>query len=412
MSNENFVKERKFRALGISEADFETLPVEERLSRLVELKEDKEIDLAGVNDELSDTRRRRSEVDSLLSDTSYRRVERIETKENLERAWGYYRDAVHEQRVEIGRLAAYSRWYKVAERRDDVAKIRHYGIKIAVQREKLLPLKKKVAETRAVFGSLPRLRRMLRDLYREIATLRDAIDIYRDRIETLDSLIRMLRGQIHGLLELIDEIDSEIAEFKVEPKVVRHRYREVTFEIHKSMEYSSAKSGSDIDIEMTLAGVFKTLLPTRFEGNEDGWLEDIEVMFRNATCGVMDDCFTDEYFALSPDVDIRCNMVDRRVTKRTIANVSKFYKDLEPPISIRILRPILRREIERHTRLSLTLFQVMRSHALGKEKSRNTGAEYVISRCIKKQSSELLSELVDYSVAEELEELMRFLSEE
>ena len=412
MSNEDFVKERKFEALGISEEDFEKLPVEERLSRLVELKEGREITLEEAIDEKFDTRRRRDEVSSLLSDALSRQLELVKRRNSLERSWEAYRDAVHEQRVEIGRLAAYSRWYKVAEEKLDVAKMRHYGIKIGLQREKLSALREKVAEARAEFGTVPRLRGMLRQISREMAVLEDTIDKYKYRIKELDYTVEYYDRRTDALFQLIGEIDREIAELKAKPKVVRHRYREVAFEIHKSMEYSSAKTGSDIDIEMTLGGVFKTLLPTHFEGNEDEWLEDIEAMFRNAACALMDKCFTDEYFALSPEVDIRCNVVDRRIIKRTIVNASKFYKDLKPPIALKILRPILKKEIERYTRLSITLFQFMRSHALGGEKSRNVGAERVISHCIKRESNALLSELVDYSLAEELEELMRFLSEE
>lgn len=406
------IKARKFRALRISEEDFDELPVEERLSRLLELKEVEEIALAGRYDDQRDAEQRRLEVSDLLSNALSRQFELGGKTVRLENVWTAYRDVVHEQRVEIGRLAAYSHWYKVAERRLEVSRMRHYGIKIALQREKLPALRADVAEARAEFGTLPRLRRMLKTSYREMAALRDVASRYKDRIGTLAFDVGYYGRRITTLYELIGEIDTEIEELRAKPKVVRHRYREVSFEIHKAMEYGSAKSGSDIDIEMTLGGVFKTLLPTRFEGNEDGWIEDIEVMFRNAACGLMDDCFAEEYFALDAEVDIRCNVVDRRVVKRTMINASKFYKDLEPPITLKILRPILRKEIERYTRLTITLFQFMRSHVLGKEKSRNVGAEHVISRCIKRKSNALLSELVDYSMAEEIDALMRFLSED
>ncbi|GAI03436.1 unnamed protein product [marine sediment metagenome] len=56
------------------------------------------------------------------------------------------------------------------------------------------------------------------------------------------------------------------------------------------------------------------------------------------------------------------------------------------------------------------MFQVMRSNRLGGEKSRNVGAETVITSCIKRGSGEILEELVDFNIAEEIEALQRFLA--
>jgi len=419
MSNEDFVRERKFEALGISEEDFEKLPVEERLSRLVGLKEGKEITLEEVSAEELDARRRRDEVSSLLSDALSRQLELIERRNSLERSWKAYRDAVHEQRVEIGRLAAYSRLYKEAEEKLDVAKMRHYGIKIGLQREKLSALREKVRKARAEFGTVPRLRRMLRQISREMTVLESEIDHYRHRIRELDIDIKINAEYCDRLFQLIAEIDREIAELKAKPKVVRHRYREVAFEIHAAITYESMvrgrEAGHDIDLEVHVGGILKSLLPTRYEDNESGWLDEIEALLVNTTCHIIKEC-ADEYFAM-PWVEIekqhgwRCNMVDRRVTRRTIINVSKYYADLKPPVVRKVLSSKLRKELERHTILTITSVDVMRANELRQPKSVCYEGTRAIGGCVKRRREEILEEVVSWSLAEEIDELMRFLSE-
>lgn len=410
MSIEDAIKATKFRQLGITEKEFEKLPVEDRLSRLDDLKDVKTTEWSTAIDERDITARRTHEIEELLSNAITRRSKAIRRAERLEELWGRYRVAVHEQRVVIGSLGAYSYWYKRAEAKLDVAKMRHYGIKIALQRERLLPFKERIADLREKMDSLPRLRTRLRKAYLQEEVLAGAIERYRDRIAYLEAGWRALEHETHRLADLVDEIEREIDELKIIPKVIRHKYREVSFEIHKSLEYASKKPGSDIDVEMTVGGTFKTLLPTRYEDNEAGWLDEIETVFRNVMCKVMDECFESEYFALAEEVDVRCNVVDRRITRRTIINVTKFYKDLEPPVKTKLLRTLLKRELERHTTLSITMFQLMRSNRLGGEKSRNVGAETVITTCIKRSSGEILEELVDFNIAEEIKALQRVLS--
>lgn len=404
------LKVQKFRQLGITEKEFKKLPVEDRLSRLDDLKDVKTTEWSTAIDERDITARRKHEIEELLSNAITRHSKATRRTERLEELWGRYRLAVHEQRVVIGSIGAYTYWYNRAEAKLDVAKMRHYSIKIAVNKERLLPLKEKARELREKMDGLPRLRTRLRKTYLQISQLTGVIKRYRGRILSLEAGWRALEHETHRLADLIDEIEREIDELKIIPKVIRHKYREVSFEIHKSLEYASRKPGSDIDVEMTVGGTFKTLLPTRYEDNEAGWLDEIEIVFRNVMCKVMDDCFESEYFALAEEVDVRCNVVDRRITRRTIINVTKFYKDLEPPITIKLLRALLKRELERHTTLSVTMFQVMRSNRLGGEKSRNVGAETVITSCIKRGSGEILEELVDFNIAEEIEALQIFLA--
>lgn len=404
------IKAVKFRQLGITEEEFEKLSVEDRLSRLDDLKEVKLAEWSTTIDERDITARRTHEIEELFSNAVNRHSKAIRRTERLEDLLGRYRFAVHGQRIEIGRLGAYSYWYKHAEARYDIAKMRHYGIKIGLQRERLLPFKEIIADLREKMDGLPRLRTRLAKTYLQISTLSAVIDTYKDRIINLEAGWRAFEHEIRRLGDLVNEIEREIDELKIIPKAIRHKYREVSFEIHKSLEYASIKTGSDIDIEMIVGGTFKSLLPTRYEDNEAGWLDEIEVLFRNVMCKVMDSCFEDEYFALAEEVDVRCNVVDRQIIKRTIINVTKFYKRLKPPITTKLLRAMLKRELERHTTLSVTMFQLMRSNRLGGQKSRNIGAETVITSCIKRGSGEILEELVDFNIAEEIETLQKLLS--
>ena len=414
------VKARKFRILGITEEAFEKLPVEERLSRLVDIKEVEEIAISERRDEEEEARQREREVERLLSETASRQLELAEKLTRIERLWRDYHAAVHDQRVEIGRLAGYTRWYNVAEKRLDTIKMRYYGIKIGVQREKLSLLKEKVAVVRAKFGTLTRLRKIERQVHHNIDVVRGRVESYTNRIMYLDHEIGFIQFGINRLFQLIEEIDSEIAELEVTPKAVRHRYREVSFEILNSAELKSKRTGSDIDIEILVDGYFKSLPPTRYEGNEDAWLDEIEVVFRNSICQVIDDCQDSEYFMIPrPGTPVgvsealcRCNVVDIRIIKKTIIDVSKYYGAIEPPVTLNELSTYLRKELEKHTRLSITQVTFMRSNDIGAEKSRNSTAERAILPCVEKYAGDVVEELIEFSTTEELEELMRFLSEE
>lgn len=407
MSSEEQIKAQKFKLLGISEEDFDALPIEDRLSRLTDLKEEKQGDLNIELEDYDEYDARQRQLNELITETLSVLSHYREAETRVLDLTTAYREAVKAERSVIGRIGAYTRWYRVAEARLDTARMRHYAIKIAVEREKVPSLKAGVSLLREELRPLP----SIWVIARKLDELESARDIYRERLSDVIAYKRIIQHRIFSMESLIEEIDREIKELKLPVEPIKHRYREVSFEVLKSIEYASSRTGSDIDIEVVVAGTIKAMLPTRYESNEQLWINEIEVIIRDSMREVIDDCINEEYFPVTEDADIRCNVNDIRITRRTIINVSSMYVGLIVPITKKQLMSVFRDELERHTIMSIGLVQFMRSNVIGGTKSRNVGAERAIHDCIKKRSANVLEEVLSYTIPLEIDELMRSISE-
>jgi len=404
------VKNWKFKELGIPEEDFNKLPVDEMFTRLKDLEDVVSVEHTEEEEIASATLGRYYEVRDLSAEAG----EKLEKAESLfnrvETAEKRYKDAVHEQRVCIGRIGAYTVWYRRAERALDTARMRHYSIKIGVERERLPELKHHVAQARDVLSVLPRIwtiRRKVNELWK-------LVNHYKERISALHVSYDHAKERKKELEELLKEIQKEISELEVIPVVIRHKYREVEFEIHKSLEYSKKKAHADVNVEMWISGTFKTLLLTKYAEEECIWYSAIESIFRNVVCSVMDDCYLEYGMPHPENTDVRCNIVGSRVTKKTVIDVTKRYEELEAPLTDQKVSSALLDELWEHSSFAITSFTFLKSDDLSEPlsvaSSRRKDPEHAIGNCIDGRTEEMLEDVITWTEEEEHEALKKSLT--
>jgi len=308
------------------------------------------------------------------------------------------------------RIGAYARWF-------------HYYRRIAVSKNKL----KKVSEIKE---SLERARKKMEDIKWRLETLRERLSKepslealtgmlerkqkllshYSSRLEEIKREIERKVGIKREKDALLKEIEREIEEFAFVPPVIIRKYRKVKFEIHKSIQYSARKTGSDIDIEMVVEGTFKTLLPTKYEDDECRWLAEVEEVVRSAVCTIMDDCLEEYGLPIPAEADVRCNVIGCEVVGRESVDVSEEYAEMTPPITDAKVKEYLSNELWTHSSIEVTSFVYERSYRLGERKFRDTYVESVISRCIEDRIESVLDEIIEWEVEEEVEETKRMLT--
>jgi len=404
------IKNWKFKELGIPEEDFNKLPVDEMFTRLKDLEDIVNVEFTEEEAIVSATLSRYYEVRDLSAEAG----EKLEKAESLlsrvETAEERYRTAVHEQRVCIGRIGAYTVWYRRAERALDTARMRHYSIKIGVERERLPELKHHVAQARDVLSVLPRIW----TIKRKANELRKLVAHYRERIGTLHASYDHAKERRRELGELLKEIKKEIAELEVIPVVIRHKYREVEFEIHKSLEYSKKKAHADVNVEMWISGTFKTLLPTKYTEDECLWYAEIERVFRNVVCSVMDDCYLEYGMPHPENTDVRCNIVGSRVSKKTVIDATKRYEELEAPLTDNKVSSALLEELWEHSSFIITSFTFLKdddlSVPLTVAASRRKDPEHAIGNCIDGRTNEMLGDVIAWTEEEEHDALKKSLT--
>lgn len=404
------IKNWKFKELGIPEADFNKLPVDEMFTRLKDLEDVVDVNYTEEAEFVSATLSRYHEVRDLSTEAG-EKLEEAESKlSRVESAEKRYKDAVHEQRVCIGRIGAYTVWYRRAERALDTIGMRHYSIKIGVERERLPELKHHVAQARDVLRVLPRIW----TIRRKVNNLWKLVNHYKERIHTLHVSYDSAKEKRNELGELLKEIKKEIAELEVIPVVIRHKYREVEFEIHKSLEYSKKKAHADVNVEMWISGTFKTLLPTKYTEDECFWYAEIERVFRNVVCNVMDDCYLEYGMPHPENTEVRCNIVGSRVTKKTVIDVTKRYERLEAPLTDRKVSNALLEELWEHSSFSITSFTFLKNEhvsvPLTVASSRRKDPEHAIGNCINSRIEEMLEDVITWTEEEEHAALKKSLT--
>ena len=404
------IKNWKFKELGIPEEDFNKLPVDEMFTRLKDLEDVVNVEYTEEAEIVSATLSRYYEVRDLSTEAGEKLEEAESRLSRVVTAEKRYKDAVHEQRVCIGRIGAYTVWYRRAERALDTARMRHYSIKIGVERERLPELKHHVAQARDVLSTLPRIW----TIRRKANELRNLVAHYRERIRALHVSHDSAKERRNELGELLKEIKKEIAELEVIPVVIRHKYREVEFEIHKSLEYSKKKAHADVNVEMWISGTFKTLLPTKYTEDECFWYAEIERVFRNVVCSVMDDCYLEYGMPHPENTDVRCNIVGSRVTKKTVIDVTKRYEELKAPLTDRKVSSALLEELWEHSSFAITSFTFLKdddlSVPLTVATSRRKDPEHAIGNCIDSRTEEMLEDVITWTEEEEHEALKKSLT--
>ncbi|MCK4329447.1 hypothetical protein KAX02_06355 [candidate division WOR-3 bacterium] len=404
------IKNWKFKELGIPEEDFHKLPADEMFTRLKDLEDVVSVEFTEEKEIVSATLSRYYEVRDLSAEAG-EKLEKAESKfSRVETAEDRYKRDVHEQRVCIGRIGAYTVWYRRAEKALDTARMRHYSIKIGVERERLPELKHHVAQARDVLSTLPRIwtiRRKVNELWK-------LVKHYKERIHALHVSHDSAKERRRELGELLTEIKKEIAELEVIPVVIRHKYREVEFEIHKSLEYSKIKAHADVNVEMWISGTFKTLLPTKYTEDECFWYAEIERGFRNVVCNVMDDCYLEYGMPHPEDTEERCNIVGSRVTKKTVIDVTKRYEELKAPLTDKKVSSALLKELWEHSSFTITSFTFLKEDSLRDTptvaSSRRTDPEHVIGNCIDSRTEEMLEDVITWTEEEEHEALKKNLT--
>ena len=394
---EESTEERKFRILGTTKEEFNRLPVAERLGMLRELEartaEEREIETRTTSELIS----RYRNVERSLEEARERYWTLRTTRVRIAMAERRYREAVHEERACIGRIGAYTRLYRRAVAEHDEERARHYAELLRTERARLPELRERVAIARETLAGLPDVR----TVSAEIEETRRLINYYRRRLDELYNTYEYASRRWEELDKLLEEVRKEIKELEVIPTVIQHKYREVDFELHKSLEYSSREKGHDIDIELTLSGTFMTLLPTAYSDDECLWLADIEVPLRNAVCEIMDDCLEDAVegygITIPIETEIRCNVVGREIVRKTVVDVTEYYAKLEPPLTDTKLRDALIREIDRYSFISFSSVIVRRSHTIGGSKDINYEAGSVVLQCMQQRSNEILKRLIDWT---------------
>jgi len=407
---ETEIKNWKFKELGISEEDFNKLSVNEMFTRLKDLED--AVDTGFAEDEtiVSAILNRYFEVRDLSVEAGNKLEKAESLLERVVTAEKRYKEAVHEQRVCIGRIGAYTLWYRRAKAKFDTARMRHYSIKIGAERERLSELKHRVAQARDVLSVLPRIW----TIQRKVNELRELVNYYNKRINDLYASYSNAKERRDSYEVLLKEIRKEIAELEVIPVVIRHKYREVEFEIHKSLEYSRVKAHADVNVEMWISGTLKTLLPTIYTGNECLWHAEIEKVFRDAVCSVMDDCYLEYGMPHPEETDVRCNVIGSRITKKTVIDVTKRYEELEAPLTDRKISSALLDELWKHSNFSITSFTFLKdddlSVSLTVASSRKGAPERAIGNCINGRTEEMLRAVIDWTEEEEHDALKNSLT--
>ena len=407
---EESTEERKFRILGTTKEEFNRLPVAERLGMLRELEtrtaEEREIEARTKSELIS----RYRNVERSLEEARERYWTLRTTRVRIAMAERRYREAVHEERACIGRIGAYTRLYRRAVAEHDEERARHYAELLRTERARLPELRERVAIARETLASLPDVR----TVSAEIEETRRLINYYRRRLDELYNTYEYASRRWEELDKLLEEVRREIKELEVIPVVIQHKYREVDFELHKSLEYSSREKGHDIDIELTLSGTFKTLLPTAYSDDECLWLADIEVPLRNAVCEIMDDCLEDAVegygITIPIETEIRCNVVGREIVRKTVVDVTEYYAKIEPPLTDVKLRDALKREIDNYSFIKFNSVTFRRAHTLGEPKTINYDAGVNILHCMRKRSDEALRALIDWTEEHEHQEIKNRLT--
>ena len=308
------------------------------------------------------------------------------------------------------RIGAFARWF-------------HYYRRIAVSKNKL----KKVSEIKE---SLESARKKMEDIKWRLETLRErlskepSLEALTGMLERKQKLLSHYSSRLEEIKReierkvsikrekdaLLKEIEREIEEFAFVPPVIIRKYRKVKFEIHKSIQYSARKTGSDIDIEMVVEGTFKTMLPTKYEDDECRWLAEVEEVVRSAVCTIMDDCLEEYGLPIPAEADVRCNVIGCEVVGRESVDVSEEYAEMTPPITDAKVKEYLSNELWTHSSIEVTSFVYERSYRLGERKFRDTYVESVISRCIEDRIESVLDEIIEWEVEEEVEETKRMLT--
>jgi len=415
MSIEETIEARKFRELGVSKVDFDRLPIVDRITRLKDFKEGLLDEHTNLLTTSGDARRRIAELNDSIAGT-YRVVLEYEaTARRIEGLRTQYREAVHAERVQFGRLGAYTRWYRYFRARRQLERASRYADLISEIRRNLPTFIAEVARIRAELRTMPRLDRLLR----EIDDMRAAISVYESRLSELEATKTYAVRRLDWISELITETDREIKELEIGVKIVRHKYRELSMAITAAIQYESERrggeAGHDIDVEVHLDFTVKSLLPTRYSENEAGWIEEIQELIRSEACGLLKSC-SDEYFLMPwdkilPEGGWTCNIVGRRIVRRTIVTATKYYEEVKPPINKKALIGIFRRELGRYCYISQISISVLRATELRGDKSRSSYGESTIGDCMNRRRGEIVSAVVDWDVSEEIDELMRYLSE-
>jgi hypothetical protein len=396
----------KLKMMGYTEETFAVMSLEVKKSALNDLLERVRERLDELLSEESETRMRKDQLGSILAaDYQYIGQLRMEVDTVL-RLQDRYRVAVHAQRSAIGRYGAYVGWSRRFERIGNEVRAQHYR-ELAAEARAVLP-----ARNAEVVMSREELRdhSSLISLTREIAGAEASLSHDNERVTELEYLLRSLTERTSHLFMMSEEITKEIAEIERGAVEVFHHFREVYIEILAAYEYSAARSGSDIDIEISAGAEFKTLLPTRFVENESAWLESVRRELKTSMCRLTDECLTSEYFAVTEDADVRCNLVEAEIRKRTVSDVSRQYEGLRPPVEDKVVERLFRKELGRFIAGSVTLLQVMRSNALGQSRSYNSSATSLVRACLSRRINEILIELEDSAVKEELPVLLEMLS--
>lgn len=308
------------------------------------------------------------------------------------------------------RIGAFARWFhyyrRIAVSKNKLKKVSEIKERLESARKKMEDIKWRLETLRERLSKEPSLEALTGMLERK----QKLLSHYSSRLEEIKREIERKVGIKREKDALLKEIEREIEEFAFVPPVIIRKYRKVKFEIHKSIQYSARKTGSDIDIEMVVEGTFKTLLPTKYEDDECRWLAEVEEVVRSAVCTIMDDCLEEYGLPIPAEADVRCNVIGCEVVGRESVDVSEEYAEMTPPITDAKVKEYLSNELWTHSSIEVTSFVYERSYRLGERKFRDTYVESVISRCIEDRIESVLDEIIEWEVEEEVEETKRMLT--
>lgn len=415
MSDEELKFIRLRETQHITKRQFDKLDTDDKVSTLEDLLINQEEERSELEADLLDTKERWESIDELimwhLDSIDALEVERGRRTE-INRRLLSVKDQIVDARKETGRFGGYSRAYYSAVRKGLEARVIHYELILEGQRELVYNYWTKIRVERGVIEELEIETRSYEEIDIGLETERTSLRYDEERESVLDMKRLRIGDKLKSLQRIIDEIQKEIKELRLKPKIVRHKYVTARFIIWKTIEYASREVGSDIDIEITVVGTLRFLIPTSEEGKELSFLDKTEPMLRDKFEEKLDIWVNEEYFAITIDAGIRCNVEELNIVEQKYANVSKFYKDITSKTPDKYIRSKLTLEQETYTRLVINSVQFMRANTIGDRKSRRSDLEYEIRRYLVGEASQIVEDIIDFITHIEITNIKTYLGGE
>jgi len=292
-------------------------------------------------------------------------------------------------------------------------RMRRYSRRVSEERERLIPHKVKVLTARTKLKPLPTISKIRRELEFAEVMIETVLKIIATKERRLTEIEEVMVNQT----SVMTEINKELDELRPPEVEILHNYKDVFFEIVKTIEYASRESGSDVDVEVIVEGTLTAMLPTLFKDKEEDWINEIEPIINTKMERIIDECIDSQYVNFTYIVDagdvgtgmINCNVSDIRITRETIIDATARYAGLVPPITKYYIEHIFRTELEGTMTIQITAVQFMRSNKKGGRRSRVSYVENLLRDCIGKRSIDLLEEIETYTINIEIEPLMEQL---